>query len=165
MKPPTSHQIKKYQQLLAANEKLIAVFGIGDRYFWSNAISLGIMSFLLIPIPFLLKLIHFRHSNIYILTDKRVIIKRGIFSTEVTTAPYDHITHIIVRQSFLHRLSFKMGDIIIHTAGPTPIEVHLLKVQDPITVKNLIEELISNERNSHFKPKLEEKIPLVKPLD
>ena len=165
MNPPTSHHIKRFGHLLSGNEELVAVFGIGDRYFWSNAISLGILSIFIIPIPFLLKLIHQKHSNTYILTDKRVIIKRGILSTEVTTAPYDHITHIVVRQSFLHKFSFKMGDIIIHTAGPTPIEVHLLKVQEPIAVKNLIEELISKEKAGRSRDKVAEEIPLVKPMN
>jgi len=159
MKPPSPNLVKRFQHYLSGDEKIIAVFGIGDRYFWSNAFSLGILSFLIIPIPFLLKLIHQKHANTYILTDRRVIIKRGLFSTEVTTAPYEHITHIVVRQSFLHKFSFKMGDIIIHTAGPTPVEVHLLKVQQPMQIKNLIEELIIKEKAiGHGKA------PLVKPL-
>lgn len=165
MKAPTARQLKKYNHLLSTNEQIQAVFGIGDRYFWSNAISLGIISILIIPIPFLLKLIHQKHTTAYILTDKKVMIKRGWLSTEITTAPFNHITHIIVRQGFMEKFSFKMGDIIIHTAGPTPVEVHLLKVQDPIQVKNMIEDLITNEKGHHEKQREERKIPLVKPLE
>lgn len=161
MKTPTLKQVRRYQKYLSSGERIVAVFGIGNRYFWSNMISLTLLSPLIIPIPFILKLLHQKHTIVYILTNRRVIIKRGFLSTEVTTAPYKHITHIVVKEGFLAKFSFRMGDIIIHTAGPTPVEVHLLKVQHPLEIKNLLEELISYDHqsdNPNFKK------PLVSPL-
>lgn len=113
--------------------------------------------------PFLLKLLHLRHRLTYILTDRRVVIKDGIFSTKITTAPYDKISHITVRQDFISRISFGTGDIIIHTAGPTPVAIDLIKVQDPMRVKNLIEELIVKERS--LLGTVMDKDPLVHPLN
>jgi membrane protein YdbS with pleckstrin-like domain len=160
MRAPTLKQVKKYQKYLSNGERIVAVFGIGNRYFWSNFLSLLILSPLIIPIPFLLKLWHQKHTIVYLLTNRRVIIKRGFFSTEVTTAPYYHITHIVVKESFLAKLSFVMGDIIIHTAGPTPVEVHLLKIQRPLEIKNLIEELISYDRQENSQLSKKPLLPL-----
>lgn len=162
MKAATDHQKKKFANYLSTGEQLISVFGIGDKYFWYNAIPLFILSVPLIGMPFLLKLLHQKHSLTYILTNRRVMVREGIFSTELTTAPYHHITHITVKEKFLHKMSFQMGDIIIHTAGPTPVEIHLLHVQDPMSVKNLIEELIIKEKTL-VSPE-EKKKPLVKPM-
>jgi len=125
----------------------MAVFGIGDRYFWVNTIFLFPLSFLLVGLPFLLKIIHLKHSKTYILTDRRVLIKDGVFSIKLTSAPYDMISHITVREDFLQKISYGIGDIIIHTAGPTPVEIDLFKVQQPMRIKNLLEELIIKERS------------------
>lgn len=161
MKLPSERQKKHYARYLSPHEEIVAVFGIGDKYFWYNFASLAILSIPLVGLPFLLKLVHLRHSFAYILTTRRVIIKKGILTTEITTAPYEHITHITVKEGFLERLSFQVGDIVIHTAGPTPVEIHLFKVAQPLQVKNLIEELILKERSLEGPP-AKAKMPLVK---
>ncbi len=147
LKTASQKQKEKYADYLAEGEEVIAVFGIGDRYFWTNAVPLFIFSIPLIGLPFLLKLIHLKHRLTYILTDRRVLIKDGVFSVKITTAPYDKITHITVREDFIKKLSWGIGDITIHTAGPTPVEIDLVKVQNPMKVKNLIEELMIKERS------------------
>ncbi len=147
VRPATDQQKTKYADYLASGEEIIAVFGIGNRYFWFNAVPLAIFSIPLIGLPFFLKLLHLKHSKTYILTDRRVLIKDGVFSIKITTAPYDKITHITVREDFFKKLSYQIGDITIHTAGPTPVEIDLIKVQYPMRVKNLIEELIVKERS------------------
>lgn len=148
---------KKYGRYLARGEEIIEVFGIGNRYFWINTLILAPLSLILVGLPFLLKIIHLKHSKTYILTDRRVLVKDGVFSIKLTSAPYDKITHINVREDFLKKLSYAIGDITIHTAGPTPVEIDLVKVQEPMRVKNLIEELIVRERSllgiaDHKKP-------------
>lgn len=147
---------------MASGEKVVAVFGIGDKYYWLNFISLFPLAFLLIGLPFLLKLVHLRHSKTYILTDRRVLIKDGVLSVRITTAPYDKITHITVREDFFKKMSYGIGDITIHTAGPTPVEIDLVKVQNPMQVKNLMEQLMIKERS--LLGVVTEKEPLVKPL-
>ena len=138
---------KRYARYLAGGEEIVSVFGIGNRYFWINTILLAPLSLILIGLPFLLKIVHLKHSKTYILTDRRVLIKDGVFSIKTTSAPYDMISHISVREDFFKKLSYGIGDITIHTAGPTPVEIDLVKVQDPIKVKNLIEELMVKERS------------------
>ena len=137
---------KIHPDYLNEGEKVVAVFGIGNRYFWFTVIPLFILSIPLIGLPFLFKLLRQKHGLTYVLTDRRVLIKDGVFSIKTTTAPYDKITHITVREDFIKKISYNIGDITIHTAGPTPVEIKLVKVQDPLKVKNLIEELIVKER-------------------
>lgn len=153
---------KKCAEYLAEGEEIVAVFGIGNKYFWINLIPLTLLSIPLVGLPFLLKHIHLKHKLTYILTDRRVLIKDGVLSVKITTAPYDKITHITVREDFFKRLSYGIGDITIHTAGPTPVEIDLIKVQNPMQVKNLIEELIVKERS--LLGTVAGKDPLVKPL-
>lgn len=136
----------KLARYLAKNEEVMAVFGICNRYFWLNTLFLVPFSLVLVGLPFWLKLIHLRHSKTYILTNRRVIVKDGVFSVKLTSAPYDKITHISVSENFLEKIVYGMGDVTIHTAGPTPIEIDLIKVAHPVKIKNLIEELIVAER-------------------
>lgn len=115
-----------------------------------------------IGFPFVLRLIHQKHSLTYIFTDRRVLIKEGILSVNWTSAPYDKITHLTVRESFIKKISYSIGDITIHTAGPTPIETDLIKVQYPVKVRNLLEELIVKERS--LLGTIEDEEPIIKPL-
>lgn len=137
----------KHARYLASGEKIVAVMGIGDRYFWLNTLVLAPLSLVLVGLPFWLKLIHLKHAKTYILTDRRVLVKDGVFSVKVTSAPYDKITHITVREDFWQKIGYGIGDVTIHTAGPAPVEIKLLKVAQPLRVKNLIEELMIKERN------------------
>ena len=89
-----------------------------------------------------------RGEKLYLITDQRVMVKSGIFSTTLTSAPHHMISHISVRENFLHRLIFNVGDVVIHTAGPTPIEIILEKISDPMAIKNIIEEQINRQRTA-----------------
>jgi len=187
-------QKQKFVHFLAEGEEVVAVFGIGERYFWLTVASYFLLIFLLvlypwvllklpeladarkwqylfytpsllvtvIGLPYIVKLIHLKHKMAYIFTDRRVLVKDGVLSVKLTAAPYDKISHLTVKEDFLKRISYQIGDITIHTAGPTPVEIDLVKVQHPMQVKNLLEELIVKERSllGTFK----EKESLVKPL-
>ncbi len=162
LKFATDKDKAKFSHLLAEGEDIILCFGIGDKYFWLNAISLAPFTLLLIGLPFLWKLVHLKHRLTYILTDRRVLIKDGVLSVKTVSVPYDKITHISVKESFINRISFNIGDITIHTAGPTPIEIDLIKVENPVKIKNLIEELIVKERS--LLGVSSKRSPFVKPL-
>lgn len=148
MKALTEKDRKKYQMYLSEEEELIAVFGIGQKYFWINTAIYFPLSFLLIGMPGLLKVFHLKHSKTYLLTNRRILIKDGVFNINLTTAPYDKITHITVRDKFINRISYGIGDLVVHTAasGSLPVEIVLEKVSQPIKLKNLIEELIYKEK-------------------
>ncbi|OGG06132.1 hypothetical protein A2872_04135 [Candidatus Gottesmanbacteria bacterium RIFCSPHIGHO2_01_FULL_42_12] len=149
MKSPTAKQRKNYAKYLTESEEIVSAFGIGDKYFWINASVFFPLSFILVGMPFLLKVLHLKHSKTYILTNRRLLIKDGVFNISLTSAPFNKITHITVKDKFLPRISYGIGDLIIHTAasGSLPVEIVLEKVQDPLEVKNLIEDLIVKERH------------------
>lgn len=194
LKRATGEQKRKLSHYLAEGEEIVAVFGIGERYFWITITSyfflvailiiypwailkwpelanvgqwrylfyLPAVLALVVGLPYIARLVHLKHKMTYILTDRRVLVKDGVLSVKITSAPYDKITHLTVKEDFLKRISYQIGDITIHTAGPTPIETDLIKIQHPMKVKNLLEELIIKERS--LLGTLKDDDSLVKPL-
>ena len=79
-----------------------------------------------------------------------------LFRSVLTSAPLHMISHISVRENFLHRLIFNVGDVVIHTAGPTPIEIILEKISEPMKIKNTIEEQINKQLTTGNKNEREE---------
>ncbi len=88
----------------------------------------------------------FYHANRYILTTRRVIIKKGLISVKLISALYDKITHIEVDQSVIDRLIMRHGTIIVNTAGGTGDEIKIINIDNPIQFKNLLERMINRER-------------------
>lgn len=142
----------KHQKYLAKGEEIISFFGIGDKFFWYSFASYLVLSFLIVGIPRLLKLVHWKKGLVYILTNRRVLIKEGVFSTKLVSVPYDKITHISVKENFLPRICYGVGDLVIHTAasGSLPVEVSLINIAEPLKVKNMIEELMILEKEPHL---------------
>ncbi len=107
------------------------------------AVTLGFLTMILFTI---LKTMHLYHSNRYLLTTRRVIIKKGIFGVKLTAALFDKITHLEVDQGILDRMFLHHGTIIINTAGLNKGEIVLRFVDYPLELKNLLERLINRER-------------------
>jgi membrane protein YdbS with pleckstrin-like domain len=176
---PSRHDIKKYQKYLAPGEELAYVTHIGNKYYWSivaSCIMVFIMLASITPLYYtwlevlpvwialpislsgalvlipLTKILHERHSLVFIFTSRRVIIKKGIFSISITTAPYDKITHVQVEQKLLERMFYDTGTMIVHTAGPTPVEMKLVHIEKPFAVKNIVDDLTHQERKYHSSP-------------
>jgi uncharacterized membrane protein YdbT with pleckstrin-like domain len=169
---PTPAQKSSFKQYLSEDEELILVAGLGHVYLRQKflmyflfglifgGIIFAILNFILkmdqIPalvIGFvialslaILKTMHVHHANRYLLTTRRVIIKKGLFSVKLTAALYDKITHLEVDQSFMDRIFLHHGDIIVNTAGMHKDEIVLKFVDYPMEIKNLMERLITRER-------------------
>jgi len=114
---------------------------------WRLAVGFGLMAGLILSmgLAYLLAAWHY-HAHRYLLTDRRVIIKRGLFNVRLTGAMWDKITHLEVDQSWFDRLVMKHGDIIINTAGMHKDELVIHFIDYPIEFKNLMEKLINRER-------------------
>jgi uncharacterized membrane protein YdbT with pleckstrin-like domain len=114
---------------------------------WRLSLGFGLMAGLLLSmgLAYLLAAWHF-HAHRYLLTDRRIIIKRGLFNVRLTGAMWDKITHLEVDQSWFDRLVMKHGDIIINTAGMHKDELLIQYIDHPIEFKNLMEKLINRER-------------------
>lgn len=140
-KPPSEAQKRRFTKYLVADEEPVLVTGISNRYFWIHFFWYLLLSFLLIGIPKLSFLIRKKQSYTYVLTNRRFLIIRGIFSRKLTTAPLDRITHVTVEQSFPERFLFNTGQLVIITAGFDQREIVIENIGDPVKFKILMEEL------------------------
>lgn len=169
---PTPAQASSFAHYLAEDEELILVTGLGKAYIRSkfimylflpglifgiggallgwflhfnqtNALILGLSLTVVVAI---LKTMHIYHANRYLLTTRRVIVKKGLFAVKLYAALYDKITHLEVDQGFIDRLFLHHGTIIVNTAGLNKGEIVLQFVDYPMELKNLMERLINRER-------------------
>lgn len=169
---PTQKQRDAFKKYLSEDEELVLVTGLSGAYVRSNfityllfpgmlvfGIGLGLgwvsglgkiwaLTFGLIGMFAFafLKTIHIFHSNRYLLTTRRVVIKKGVFGVKLSATLFDKITHLEVDQSFVDRILLHHGSIIINTAGMNKGEINLKFVDYPMELKNLLERLINRER-------------------
>lgn len=169
---PTLDQRKAFSPYLSEDEELVLVTGLSKAYLrnkfflyaifpgiifglasaglgWILGLSeTGIIILILggIILAAIIKTMHLYHANRYLLTTRRVMIKKGIFGVKLTAALYDKITHIEVDQSLLDRLLLHHGSILINTAGVNKTDFVLKYVDYPMELKNLLERLINRER-------------------
>lgn len=163
---------KKFQKYLSEDEELIVATGLGRHYLrqklilqiiipWGiliiaslayayfNQLNLGyalLFGLFLAILCASLQTLLIYHSNRYLLTTRRVIIKKGFLNVRLTTALFDKITHIEVDQGFIDRMVLKHGVVVIHTAGSSKDEMVLKYIEEPLYFKNLLEKLIHRER-------------------
>lgn len=169
---PTEKQKKAFRKYLSEDEELVLVTNLSKAYIRSKfilylffpgmiflglglgagwllglgkiwALSLGIT---LMVLSALLKTMHVYHANRYLLTTRRVVIKKGLFSVKLIAALFDKITNLVVDQSIIDRLLLHHGTIVINTAGVSKGEIILKYVDYPLELKNLLERLINRER-------------------
>lgn len=169
---PTEKQKKSFAKYLSEDEELVLVTGLSKSYirnkfvmymlfpgmlFFGLALGGGwllglgktwalVFAFATLFLTTFLKTIHIYHSNRYLLTTRRIVIKKGLFAVKLTAALYDKITHLEVDQSFIDRILLHHGAIIVNTAGMNKGEIKLLAVDYPLELKNLLERLINRER-------------------
>lgn len=169
---PTEKQKNSFKRYLSEDEELVLVSGFSKAYTRSKFIiymllpgavflglglgaawilNLGKAWALILGIGGMfasatVKTMHLYHSNRYLLTTRRVIIKKGLFSVKLTAALFDKITHLEVDQGIVDRLLLHHGTIIVNTAGLNKGEIVLKFVDYPMELKNLLERLINRER-------------------
>lgn len=169
---PTQKQISAFSKYLSEDEELVLVTGLSAAFIRQDAILFfvfpgiifglmgvgfgwffgfsevwtAILALVLMCLVSAIKTLHIYHSNRYLLTTRRVMIKKGIFGVKLLTALYDKITHIEVDQGLVDRMLLHHGHIIVNTAGMNKNEFTLRYVDYPIELKNLLERLINRER-------------------
>lgn len=169
---PTQKQKDAFRKYLSEDEDLVLVTGFSKAYIRSKFIiyllfpgmlflglSLGLgwalgmdkilalaLGTVLMFLSAVIRVMHVYHANRYLLTTRRVIIKKGLFSVRLTAALFDKITHLEVDQSMVDRLLMHHGTIIVNTAGLNKGEIILQSVDYPLELKNLLERLINRER-------------------
>lgn len=169
---PSEKQKKAFTKYLSEDEELVVATGFSKAYIRSKfviylifpgllfaGVGLGlgwflgldkiwaaILSVTMMTAAAFLKTMHTYHGNRYLLTTRRVIIKKGIFGVKLTATLYDKITHLELDQTLMDRLLLHHGSIIINTAGVTRGEIVLKYIDYPLELKNLLERLINRER-------------------
>ncbi|MBU1000315.1 PH domain-containing protein [Patescibacteria group bacterium] len=171
-KSPTQAQKSAFKKYLSEDEELVLVTGLSSAYIRSKFIfylffpgmlflgfGLGVGWFfgigriwaLVLGLGFMflstiLKTMHIYHATRYLLTTRRIIIKKGLFSVKLIAALFDKITNLVVDQSIIDRLLLHHGTIVVNTAGVSKGEIVLKYVDYPLELKNLLERLINRER-------------------
>lgn len=158
-KRPTRHKKKEIEKFLSRDEEAIIITSIGDRYFWLNFLIFFPLALVFIGIPKLTHLLRMRQSYQYILTTRRFLIIRGIFSRKIVTAPLSAITHVTVEQSFAQRYLFNTGHLVVITAGFDQREIVIEHVASPVEFKILLEELTDKLDNQEEAPVLRSLTP------
>lgn len=172
---PSAAQKMAFAPYLSEDEELVLVTGLSRAFIRSKviiyflfpgiifaALAFALAMFFKLPIDqslvaavfimtlvAILKTLHLYHANRYLLTTRRIIIKKGLFSVKLTAAMYDKITHLEVDQSFIDRLLLHHGSIIINTAGLNKGDIILRYIDYPLEIKNLLERLINREREQY----------------
>lgn len=119
-------------------------FGLVDiQITWLKYLGIAALVFALFKLRSTSHILRKRQSNIYVLTNNRILIITGIFSRKIVTAPLDRITHITVNQSFIQRMFYNTGHLLIITAGFDQREIVVEHISNPIAFKILVEELTS----------------------
>lgn len=147
-KPPTIKQKKKVEKFLGRGEDPIIITSIGPRYFWINFFFLLPLALVLVGLPKWGKIVRMRQSYTYVLTNRRFMIIRGIFSRKIVTAPLKAVTHVTVEQSILQRYLFNTGHLVIITAGFDQREIVIENIGNPFHFKVLMEDLTHKLDNS-----------------
>ncbi len=86
-------------------------------------------------------------NTLYTLTDKRIIIKRGLFNKEKISMPYSKVEDIDVSQSIFERV-LGAGDIVIY-GGHDNAETILDEVPNPRDVEEIILNQVNNLNYSY----------------
>ena len=147
-----------FNKILAKDEIVKENFSISDSYIkfslvlrfclWSFLSFIfssvfDVMWFFIIPISILLfyYLFYIKRANIYVFTNKRVLIHSGWLSTNLISVDYNKITDVTVTEKFFQRVFTKSGDIKIDTAGTTRSTIILDNVNKPYEIKSKLDDL------------------------
>lgn len=125
-------------------------------------ISIGIISsgyslgyFLpIIPLIYFLYKIMDRQSDLWAVTNLRVIDEQGVFSKNSKESPIDKINNVSYQQSFLGRI-FQYGDVEIQTAAEIGETIYH-DVQHPKLLKDTITSVQENYKREQMKQQADE---------
>jgi uncharacterized membrane protein YdbT with pleckstrin-like domain len=86
-------------------------------------------------------------STHYVLTDKQVLIRWGVFNREERGIPLNKINDVHTKQSLFDRI-LRSGTILIESAGEQG-QSHLDRVPDAIRVGKHLKELVAHDLDVH----------------
>jgi uncharacterized membrane protein YdbT with pleckstrin-like domain len=125
-----------------SSDKIIHEFGVSKWYIALYIVVGILLAPFIVGILFVILGVYYWMNYRYILTDKRIIAKRGIFNIKIDSAPYSKITDISLFQRFGERIFFRMGTLEVNTAGSNSPEILLNKIENPKMIKQIIFDLM-----------------------
>lgn len=135
----TSVEDQSYKKFLAPNEKIVKVFDYANSQFiWDLVIGTLLIPVLFFGLIWILIAIYRKLTIRYLVTDRRVIVKKGLIGQSTVSADYSKITDVTVQQGILGRLILHTGIIVVNTAGTDLGEVTIKWVEDPFKAKDVI---------------------------
>jgi hypothetical protein len=159
------------EKILSPNEEIKYQFSLGERYLKIKKIMTIVLGFIvllsigllinhffeidiriiiliigaLLVLLILISLFYFdwylKRANIYLITNRRIIIHRGWLSAFSKSVDFRQITDIKIIQSFTDRIIFNMGTLKINTAGMEDYAIIFYCVEDPYNIKTKILEM------------------------
>jgi len=154
----------KIRHMTGGAFSLLLMVGCLIVYFWENLFASGLpvpfdlfgspygwlfsAAFLILAGLFLLNfLIRYLRwiSTLYVMTDMRVMTKKGILGRSFEDMPLDMITNIDVSQSFIQRF-LGYGTVIFSSQSGTRDDVVWKWMPDPIMVRRKVQEAMESRR-------------------
>jgi len=103
-----------------------------------------------IPILWVIYTIIDRNSNIWVVTNLRVIDEHGVFSSNTKESPLDKINNVSYRKPFFGRI-FNYGNVTIQTAAEWGASTHKM-VERPA----LLKDTITKNQESYHQERIQE---------
>jgi uncharacterized membrane protein YdbT with pleckstrin-like domain len=110
---------------------------------------IGLVIGLFVVGAFLLRYLRWRYTT-YVLTDKRILLSRGILSRYTESITLDRIQDTAITQSLIGRM-FKAGTVEIESAGRDGSE-ELALIMDPVGFSNTLQAAVEAHRTGQPMP-------------
>lgn len=140
-----------WQKFLNTDEKAVYEFSIAKNFVFLIQAIIFILVILVSflnywPYIFFLVIIpllswFFRITNVYCLTEKRILVFRGFLTTNLISVDYGKITDISITEPFWEKILCSSGQVAINTAGYDAPEIILQHISQPHGLKKRIDEL------------------------
>jgi uncharacterized membrane protein YdbT with pleckstrin-like domain len=169
----TRHE-QYWQRFLVPGEKAVHTFGVSGIYvavFWglpflavlllmiASSLTSGLLVvlFFILALVFLIAMLYLLFFVHYVITDRRVMGREGIFHKRFVTVDFRSITDIAVTEPFLERLLTRTGTIAINTAGGPSVELWYRHVRHPFALRqdiyqHLQRAVVKDGRQAGMKP-------------
>jgi uncharacterized membrane protein YdbT with pleckstrin-like domain len=109
-----------------------------------------LLSLVVVGIPWLIYRILVLKTDVWIITDRRLVDEVGILSKTVKESPFEKINNATYRQSFLGRI-FNFGDVEIQTASEEGAS-NLTFVREPARVCRVLMEAVDADLENKAAP-------------
>jgi len=126
---------------------LLIIFLFGGLAYFFLKIPVFFYGILILLSVFLLGLLVYYFSILYVVTNKKIYKSSGFPWREVLSARHGEITDIAVVQGIFQRIFLNMGTIEINTSGSIGYEIIMIRVSDPFGRRKDIYQMVAKCKN------------------